>query len=405
VIKSGPRFSSGGPIPGFWKFDISPGKIDENRKYWCEAYDQRQEGNPFMAVNVNQLFQTMVRTGISDIHFKAGTPPMVRVNGRMISSEFNKMMGEHIEELANVLMNDEQKSIFAKQRELDMAYSVPNLSRFRVNVYRQRGTVALTLRVLPLKVRNFDDLNLPTETLKKLCANTRGLILVSGITGSGKTTTLNAMIDYINNNYAYNIITVEDPIEYFHNDAKASIAQREVGSDTESFGKALKHILRQDPDVVVLGEVRDDETIKSCIVAAETGHLVLATIHTMNAAQTMDRLLEAYGGSELQSARVRISNVLKGIVAQRLLESVDGNMRFPASEILMVTSLLRKHIVEGKTSDIAKAIEQGQFYGMRSFDQDIVRLFKENKITMDEAMDAATNPDDLTLKLKGVGSA
>jgi twitching motility protein PilT len=226
---------------------------------------------------------------------------------------------------------------------------------------------------------------------------------VAGITGSGKTTTLNAMLDYINKTYSYNIITIEDPIEYYHEDVKSSIAQREVGGDTSSFAKALKHILRQDPDVVVLGEMRDAESIQAGISAAETGHLVLATIHTMDAAQTMDRLLESYEPNEQAGARLRIANVLRGIIGQRLLESVDGSKRFPSTEILAVTSLVKKLMADGKTLEVHKAIEQGQYYGMHSFDQDILRLYQEKKITTEEALDAATNPDDLTLKLKGMG--
>ncbi|MBI4395486.1 MAG: Flp pilus assembly complex ATPase component TadA, partial [Elusimicrobia bacterium] len=196
-----------------------------------------------MAVDINSLFQTMIRSGISDIHFKAGTPPMVRVHGRLISSGFTKMTGAHVEELANALMAPEQKDDFAREKELDMAYTITGLSRFRVNIYRQRGTVALSIRVMPLEIRPFEALNLPAETLKKICSNTRGLILVAGITGAGKTTTLNSILDHINKTYAYNIVTIEDPIEYAHADAKSSIAQREIGPDTESFKKAMKHIL------------------------------------------------------------------------------------------------------------------------------------------------------------------
>ncbi len=355
-----------------------------------------------MATDITQLFQTMVRSGISDIHFKSGAAPMLRLHGRLISSGFTKMTGQHIEELARTLMSEEQKRIFAEEREMDMSYEVPGLSRFRVNVYRQRGTVALTLRVVPLKLRTFQELNLPADTLTKLCANTRGLILVAGITGAGKTTTLNAMVDHINNTYAYNIITVEDPIEYYHADAKSSIAQREVGSDTASFQKALKHILRQDPDVVVLGELRDAESIQAGITAAETGHLVLATLHTMDATQTMDRLMESYPPGEQAGARVRIANVLKGVLCQRLLETADGNGRVPATEILVVTSLMRKLLAEGKAQEIAKAIEQGQYYGMHSFDQDIIRLFNEKKISKEEAMDASSNAEDLIIKLRGI---
>lgn len=352
-----------------------------------------------MAIDINKLFQTMIRSGISDIHFKAGTPPMVRMHGRLLSSGFNKMAPEHIEELANLLMNEEQRRMFQKESELDMSYQVPELSRFRVNIYRQKGSVALSLRVVPLNAKTFEDLNLPNETMKKICANTRGMILVAGITGAGKTTTLNAMLDYINKNYAYNIITIEDPIEYFHTNEKSSIAQREVGNDTPSFASAVKHLLRQDPDVVVLGEMRDAESIQAGITAAETGHLVLGTIHTMDASQTMGRLLESYHPAEQAGAKTRIANVLKAIVAQRLLESSDGQSRFPATEIMVVTSLLRKLLMEDKPQEILKAIEQGQYYGMHSFDQDIIRLFNERKISKEEALDASTNPDDFMVKM------
>jgi twitching motility protein PilT len=356
-----------------------------------------------MAMDINQLFQTMVKSGISDIHFKAGTPPMVRLHGRLISSGFTKMSGQHIEELANLLMNGEQKRLFAEERELDMSYEVPGLSRFRVNVYRQRGSVALSLRVVPLTVRTLEDLNLPIDTLKKLCANTRGLILVAGITGAGKTTTLNAMIDHINKTYSYNIITVEDPIETFHTDVKSSIAQREIGADTQSFIKALKHMLRQDPDVVVMGEMRNAEAIHAGITAAETGHLVFGTIHTMDAAQTMDRLIEAYDDKEQAGARPRIAQVLKGIICQRLVEGADGKARYPATEILVVTSLVQKLLGEGKASEVRKAIEQGKYYGMHSFDQSLIKLVEEKKITKEEALEASNNPDDLTIKFNAQG--
>jgi twitching motility protein PilT len=352
-----------------------------------------------VAVDINKLFQTMLRSGISDIHFKAGTPPMVRIHGRLMSSGFNKMGPEHIQELANLLMSENQRAIFEREHELDMSYSVPDLSRFRVNVYRQKGTVALSLRVVPLQVKSFEELNLPSETMRKLCHNTRGMLLVAGITGAGKTTTLNSMVDYINKNFAYNMIMIEDPIEYYHTNDKSSIAQREVGQDTPSFGSAVKHLLRQDPDVVVLGEMRDAESIQAGITAAETGHLVLGTIHTMDASQTMGRLLESYHPAEQSGAKARIANVLKGIIAQRLLESSDGRERVPATETLVVTSLIRKLLLEDKSNEVNRAIEQGQYYGMHSFDQDIIRLFNEQKITKEEALDASTNPDDLLVKM------
>jgi twitching motility protein PilT len=352
-----------------------------------------------VAVDLVKLFQTMVRSGISDIHFKANTSPMVRVNGRLVNSGFNKMTGQHIEELAGVIMNEEQRARFERDRELDMAYTVPDLARFRVNIYKQRGSVALSLRVIPLHIRSFQELNLPLDTLQKLSTNTRGMILFTGITGAGKTTSLSAMIDYINRNYSYNIITIEDPVEYFHQDVKSSIAQREIGHDTESFATAVRHILRQDPDVVVLGEMRDGEAIRAGVTAAETGHLVIGTIHTMDAAQTMGRIIESYDSNEQTGARIRVANVLKGVISQRLLESTDGKSRFPATEVLVVTSLIRKLLMEEKPQELHKALEQGQYYGMHSFDQDILRLFNEKKISKEEALDASSNPDDLLVRM------
>jgi twitching motility protein PilT len=357
-----------------------------------------------MAVDITQLFQSMIRNGISDIHFKAGHPPMVRICGNLVSSGYTKMTSQHIDDLAQTLMSEDQRRLFQKEGELDMSYEVPKLSRFRINIYRQRGTMALSMRVVPLTIKTFENLMLPTETLQKLCSQSRGLILVAGVTGAGKTTTLNSMVNYINENFAYNIITVEDPIEYYHQDIKSFIAQREVGNDTESFAKAMKYVLRQDPDVVVLGEMRDDTSMQAGIMAAETGHLVLATIHTMDAAQTMDRLVESYDSGEVAGARARIANVLKGILCQRLVRSVDGNYLIPATEILQVTSLIRRLMTEGKTAEIHKALDQGNYYGMHTFDQDLIRLYKEKKISKEEAMDAASTPEDFTLKMSNQSS-
>lgn len=353
-------------------------------------------------MNVNELLQLMIKKDISDIHFKAGSAPLIRLNGRLVSTGFDQFTPKHIEELANSLMNAEQKKAFESENELDMAYHVDELSRFRVNIYKQRGTVALTLRVVPLKVKTFEELNLPIETMKKLASENRGLILIAGVTGAGKTTTLNAMLNYVNECYSRNIVTVEDPIEYYHTDKKSSISQREVGLDTKSYAKALKYILRQDPDVIVIGEMRDHEAISAGITAAETGHLVLSTIHTMDAVQTVDRIVDTYPPHQAGAIRAQLSNVLKGIVAQRLVPGKGENARFPATEILVGTSLVRKLIADGKSQDVCKAMEQGAFYGMHSFDQDLVRLCKEGKITTEEALDISTNPDDLTLKLKGI---
>ncbi|HBU70147.1 MAG TPA: type IV pili twitching motility protein PilT [Elusimicrobia bacterium] len=353
-------------------------------------------------MNVNELLQLMVKKNISDIHFKAGAAPLIRVNGKLISTGFDQFSYKHLEELAFSFMNDAQKKHFLEENELDLAHSIDAVSRFRVNVYRQRGTIALTLRVVPLSIKNFAELNLPGEPMQKLASEPRGLILIAGVTGAGKTTTMNSIVDYINSNFQYNIVSVEDPIEYFHKDKKSSVSQREVGIDTKSYSKALKYILRQDPDVVVIGEMRDYEAMLAAITTAETGHLVISTIHTMDAAQTIDRIVGSCPPHQQASVRSQLAYVIKGIVAQRLVSSKDGSSRLPVTEILIGTSLIKKLLADDKLSDVYKAMEQGSYYGMRTFDQSLLELYKDGKITMEEALDKSSNPDDLTLKLRGI---
>ncbi len=353
-------------------------------------------------MNVDQLLQVMVKSGISDIHFKAGSAPLIRINGKLISTNYEKLSKETIENIAYELMNEEQRRIFEEELELDFAYSVEGIARFRVNIYRQKNTIALTLRVIPLEIKTFKELNLPEKVLIKLSHEPRGLILIAGITGSGKTTTLNSMLNYINENFQYNIITIEDPIEYYHIDKKSSISQREIGVDTKSFKNALKYVLRQDPDVVVIGEMREFEAISAGITAAETGHLVLSTIHTIDAVQTIDRIIDAYPPHQQKQARIQLSNVLKGIVAQRLCNRKDGTGRIPAVEVLMGTSFVRKLILDGRTQDLYKAMESGEYYLMNTFDQSLLKLYNEGLISFEEAMDKATNPEDLQLKLRGI---
>lgn len=353
-------------------------------------------------MNVNELLQLMIKKGISDIHFKANAAPSIRVHGKLVPTGFEKFNSKHIEDLAYSLMTEEQRKQFEQEDELDMAYAVDKVSRFRVNVYRQRGTLALTLRVVPLKAKTFQELNLPVPVLEKLANESRGLILFAGMTGAGKTTSMNALINHINEQLTYNIVTVEDPIEFYHTDVKSSISQREVGADTKSFKNALKHVLRQDPDVVVIGEMREFEALSAAITAAETGHLVLSTIHTADAVQTIDRIVDSYPPHQQHQARQQLANVVRGIMAQRLLVSSDGASRIPCTEILIGTSLIRKLIAEGKTQEMYKSMEQGEYYMMHTFDHDIFRLYKEGRISMEEAVENASNADDLMLRLKGI---
>ncbi|MBI4060830.1 MAG: PilT/PilU family type 4a pilus ATPase [Elusimicrobia bacterium] len=358
-----------------------------------------------MAIDIKNLLTLMVQKDISDIHFKADSVPALRVRGAMIlATNLQKMSADDIKQVAYQLMNKAQAAEFEKEMELDLAYSLDGLARFRVNVYRQKGTLGLTLRVVPMKLRTFEELNLPAEAMTKLGNESRGLILFTGITGAGKTTTLNSFLHYLNNSYQYRIITIEDPIEFYHTDVKSTIVQREVGLDTRSFGSALKHILRQDPDVVVIGEMRDLETMQAAIAAAETGHLVLSTVHTLDAMQTVDRIVDAHPAHQHGQVRQQLANCLKGVIGQRLVLSKDGKGRFPATEVMIGNSLVRRHLLDGKTGEIRKVLEGGEYYGMHTFDQDLLRLFREGKIDDKVVLEEATNSEDVALRLKGLSA-
>ena len=358
-----------------------------------------------MAIDIKSLLTLMAEKDISDIHFKVDSVPALRVRGDMIlATNLQKLSAEDITSVADQLMTKEQAAVFERDMELDLAYSLQGVARFRINVYRQKGTVGLTLRVVPIKLRTFEELNLPIESLHKLGAEGRGLILFAGITGAGKTTTLNSFLNYINENHQYRIITVEDPIEYYHSDRKSTIVQREVGLDTRSFASALRHILRQDPDVVVIGEMRDLETMQAAISAAETGHLVISTIHTLDATQTVDRIVDTYPAHQHSQVRQQLANCLKGVVGQRLVPSKDGKTRFPATEVMIGNSVVRRHLLEGKTAELRKVLESGAYYGMHTFDQDLLRLFGEDKIDDKTVLEEATNPEDVALRLKGLSA-
>jgi twitching motility protein PilT len=353
-------------------------------------------------MDLRELLQFMVKQAISDIHFKANCPPLIRIHGQLISTRETAFTPDGIKDIAYAVMNDAHKKRFEEEGELDLSYSLDNVSRFRVNVYRQKGTLALSLRVIPWELRTFDELNLPATTLQKLCNTPSGMILVAGVTGAGKTTTMNTMVNYINATHAYNLISVEDPIEFYHKDKKSSISQREVGSDTQSFGTALKHILRQDPDVIVIGEMRDPETVAAAVTAAETGHVVLSTIHTMDAVHTIQRIVDSYPNALQAQVRASIAAILRGIIAQKLIPTQDGKGRVPCTEILIVTPYIRQLIVDGKLSEVYTAMSKGINEGMMSFDQDLLRLCKENKITHEAALLESTRPDNLMSMLQGI---
>jgi len=359
-----------------------------------------------IAVHINDLLKIATERGASDLHLKVGSHPVIRVHGDLLPlSELKRLMQEDTIAMAFSIMSGRQKQKFKDNYELDIAYSVPGLGRFRCNIFQQRGTVGLVLRVIPVKIRNFQDLVLP-PILKTIAEERRGLILCTGTTGSGKSTTLAAVIDYINSTRTEHVMTIEDPIEFLHRDKKSLINQREVEVDTKSFSQALRSALRQDPDVILVGEMRDYETIETAITAAETGHLVLSTLHTLDATETINRIISVFPPHQQKQIRLQLAGILKAVVSMRLLPRVDGNGRVPAVEILRTTGYIRDCIEnKEKTKLIREAIAAGTSqYGMQTFDQSIYQLYSKDLISLDEALRRATNPDEFKLKIQGIHS-
>ena len=357
-------------------------------------------------MDVNELLKTAHSQGASDLHLKVGSCPILRINGELspLSSE-NRLSQEDTLKVAFTVMSPGQREIFKKKNDIDLAYSVPGLGRFRCNIFIQRGTIGLVFRVIPMRIPTIEELLLP-DVIKKISLEPRGLILVTGTTGSGKSTTLAAIIDNINANRTDHIITIEDPIEYLHRDKRSIVNQREIGNDTESFSKALRASLRQDPDVILVGEMRDFETIQTALTAAETGHLVLSTLHTIDATETVNRIISVFPPYQHKQVRMQLASVLKAIISMRLVPKMDGNGRVPAVEVLIATAMIKDCILDpDKTKIIPDVIAQGALhYGMQTFDQSIFNLYKSNLISYEEAIRRATNPDDFALKVKGIHS-
>ena len=357
-------------------------------------------------MHVNDLLKLAVEKGASDLHLKVGNYPMARLHGLLVPLfDEQKLDHETLVDMAASIMSTSQRQKFKDSQEVDLAYSVPGLGRFRCNVFQQRGTIGVVLRVIPVNIKPLDDLGLP-QVLKKISAEERGLVLVTGTTGSGKSTTLAAMVDYINATRTAHVITIEDPIEYLHRDNRSIINQREIGVDTRSFAFALRSALRQDPDVILVGEMRDMETIETALHAAETGHLVFSTLHTLDATETINRIISVFPPHQQKQIRLQMSAVLKAAISQRLIPTRDGLGRAPAVEVLVATPFIKDCIVDkDKTHQIPGAIAQGTSqYGMQTFDQSIFGLFQNQLISYDEALRWASNVDEFKLKVQGIST-
>ncbi|MEA3347861.1 MAG: type IV pilus twitching motility protein PilT [Pseudomonadota bacterium] len=359
-----------------------------------------------------ELFHNILKTALnfkaSDIHLKAGAPPIVRVDGRLYPfKDFPRLSVDNLKQMSENMMGPAQKEYLRDFHEVDLGYGVPGIGRFRVNIYQQRSSLVIAMRTISFEILDLATLNMPPIVEQLIKEQRRGLILVTGTTGSGKSTTLAAMIDYINQHRSENIITIEDPIEYLHRDNLSLINQREVGFDTTSFALALRAALRQDPDVLLVGEMRDLETIEIAMTAAETGHLVLSTLHTVDAVETINRIISVFPPHQQAQVRLQLASILRGVISQRLIERCDQKGRVPAIEVLINTPMVRECIADpDKTLEIKDAIVKGHsIYGMQSFDQSILSHYRNGYISYDEALQQSSNPDDFLLKIQGVSSS
>jgi len=360
-----------------------------------------------MATNIDDLLRRAVDKRASDLHLKVGNHPYIRIDGALLGlNDIPRITPEEMLSMAFSMMTNRQKQKFKETAELDMAYGVAGLGRFRVNVFQQRGNVGMVLRVIPTKIRTVEELELP-RILNQICEEQRGMVLCTGTTGSGKSTTLAALVDRINSLRSEHIITIEDPIEYLHRDKKGFINQREVEVDTSSFSTALRAALRQDPDVILVGEMRDLETISTALLAAETGHLVFSTLHTLDATETIQRIIAVFPPPEQKQIRLQLASTLKAVISQRLVRRGDEQGRVPAVEVMISTGYIRDCIINpDKTRLIREAIAAGTSqYGMQTFDQSLFDLFTRNLITLDEALLRASNPDDFRLRVQGIRSS
>ncbi len=355
--------------------------------------------------NFKQAITLMVQRNASDLLLKVGRPATIRVNGELVALDTQPLKPEELKSLAEQIMTPRQVKEFAEHKEADFAIGVPGVGRFRTNVYQQRGTVAFAFRSIPYEVKTIRDLNLP-PVLEELALKPRGLVLVTGVTGSGKSTALAALINHINLNRRVNVITIEDPIEFLHRDNLANISQREVGNDTLSFSAALRHVLRQAPDVILIGEIRDMETLDTALKAADTGHLVFSTLHTTDATQTVNRVISFFPPHQHDEVRHLLSTALHAVISLRLVPRKDGQGRVPAAEVLINTAAVQDHIRDlSKQLSIPHLIAEGSVqYGMQSFDQSLFHWYQQGVISYESAIFYATNPSEFALKVSGVDS-
>jgi twitching motility protein PilT len=360
-----------------------------------------------MAVKIDDLLKTAASRGASDLHLKVGSFPFMRLGGELHPIiDVPRLKPEDTLDMAFAMMTNRQKLRFKEVSEVDIGYGVNGVGRFRANIFQQRGTVSVVLRVIPDKTRSSSDLGLPA-IIDKVADERRGLILVTGSTGSGKSTTLAAMIDRINSTRSGHIVTIEDPIEFLHRDKMSFVTQREVDVDTRSFAEALRGAMRQDPDVILVGEMRDSETIETALTAAETGHLVLSTLHTTDATETITRIVSSFPSHQQKSIRLQVAGILKGVISMRLVRAAKGSGRVPAIEVMVTTGLIRDYIMnEEKTSMIRDAIAAGTSqYGMQTFDQSLFHLFQSGLISMEEALHNASNADEFKMRCSGILSS
>jgi twitching motility protein PilT len=358
------------------------------------------------AFNFKAILQQMIQQNASDLHLKVGRPPTLRVNGDLAALALPPMRPEDLKSLAEQVMTPKQVKEFAENKEADFAIGVPGIGRFRVNVYQQRGTIAYALRSIPYQAKTIEELNLP-KVVEEIALRPRGLVLVTGITGSGKSTALAAMIQHVNEKRHANIITIEDPIEFLHRDINCHINQREVGTDTGSFTQALRRVLRQDPDVILIGEIRDIDTLDVALKAADTGHLVFSTLHTTDATQTINRVLSFYPPHQQAEVRFALSSALQAVVSLRLVPRADKPGRIPAAEVLINTAAVRDQIRDmAKTLSIPDLIKEGTVqYGMQSFDQSLMHWYSKGVISYESAVFYATNPSEFALRVQGVAGS